>query len=181
MRFTGLYILLIALAVSCGPAKVVEFINPEMDYSDYKSYRLINFKSDNKDYSQEGLSLFSQIEQEIEINMEIKGFEPSHQEPDLIVRYELLSTTTTESQVNSNYYYDPYYRYTPQSRSTNYTDGLLLIEFRDRKKKKLVWQASLDLRYGKKETPEMVIQRSVDRIFQTYPYRANSNQPITSE
>lgn len=181
MRFAGRYILLATLVVSCGPAKVVEFLNPEMDYSDYSSYRLINFKSDQKDYSQEGLALFNQIEQEIEINMEIKGFESSNKEPDLIVRYELMSTTTTESQVNSNYYYDPYYYYTPPSRAVNYTDGLLLIEFRDRNKKKLVWQASLDLRYSKKETPEMVLKKSIDRIFETYPYQAGSNQALPSE
>ncbi|MCV9386455.1 DUF4136 domain-containing protein [Reichenbachiella ulvae] len=181
MRFIGLWIILITLASTCGPAKVIEFVNSDMDFSDYKSYRLINFKSENKDYSQEGLHLFDQIEKEIELNMKLKNFTSDRNNPDLIVRYELMSTTTTETQRNYNYYYDPYYYYTPPAQSKNYTDAILLIEFRDKSRKKLVWQASLDLRFGKKTTADLAIKQAVDRIFETYPYEAGSNEKIVKE
>ncbi|PIB35363.1 hypothetical protein BFP72_08125 [Reichenbachiella sp. 5M10] len=165
---------LITLAYGCAPARVIDFVNEDMDFSDYESYRLINFRTEDKSFDEEGMVFFRQIENEIDLNMKLKGFEAQHQSPDLIVRYEIMSTVTTETQTNYNYY-DPYFYYSPPSRTVRYTEGLLLIEFRDRKKQKLVWQASLDLKYSRKESPAQIVKKTVDRIFTTYPYRAGSN------
>ncbi|MBU2913330.1 DUF4136 domain-containing protein [Reichenbachiella agariperforans] len=173
-------VLMITLAFGCAPARVIDFVNEEMDFSDYRSYRLINFQSDNKSYSAEGTAFFNQIEQEIRLNMQVKEFAEQKKDADLIVRYEIMSTVTTETQGNTNYY-DPYYYYSPPPRTVRYTEGLLLIEFRDAKKKKLVWQASLDLKYSRKETPEMTLKKTIDRIFQTYPYKAGSNEKLSED
>ncbi|UXP31612.1 DUF4136 domain-containing protein [Reichenbachiella agarivorans] len=173
------WMLLITLAAACAPVRVIEFVNEDMDFSDYHSYRLINFQTDNKSYSDEGTAFFTSMESEIHRNMVLKGFEEQRKSPDLIVRYELMSTTTADTP-NINYY-DPYYYYSPPPRTTYQTEGILLIEFRDRQKKKLVWQASLDLKYSKKMTPDMVLKKTIDRIFETYPYLAGSKERIVRE
>lgn len=182
MRPTTYIFIILLLLQTCAPAKVVKFLNDELDYSQYKTYRLINYKSDDKSYDEEGLAFFTHVENAINKNMTDKGY-LARDKPDLITRYEIVSTTTTES---NNRNYDPYgYNnryYTPSGwNSVKRTEGVILIEIRDRKKKKLVWQGSLDLKYSKKTEPQVTLSESIDRIFTTYPYSAGSNEKVILE
>lgn len=164
---------------SCAPPRVVHFSNENMDFSDYKTYRLINYKSDDKSFSEAGMVVFSMLERAIDSSMTARKYKVV-EKPDIIVRYEIISTIETQS---NNARYDPHlynsYYYSPPPRYNNtkkITEGVLLIEFRDKKKKKLIWQASLDLKFSKKTTPISVITSAVNRIFTTYLYQAGSNE-----
>lgn len=178
MRVFYLFIVL-SLFQTCAPTKVIKFLNDDLDYSKYLTYRLIHYKSEDKSYSSEGMALYSNIEMAITQNMTAKGYQHADR-PDLIARYEIVSTTATESNANN---YDPYgYNsyYIPQN-AKKYTEGIVLIELRDRKQKKLVWQASLDLKSKSHRDVNLTVLESINRIFETYPYEAGSNERITSE
>lgn len=181
MRSTTYLFIILLFFQTCAPPKVVKFLNDELDYSRYNTYKLINYKSDDKSYDEEGLAFFNHVEESINQNMKNKGYS-THSKPDLIARYEIVSTTTTES---NNRTYDPYsYNnryYNPGWNAQKRTEGVILIELRDRKRKKLVWQGSLDLKYAKKVEPSVTLSESIDRIFTTYPYQAGSNERIISE
>ncbi|MGL1888512.1 MAG: DUF4136 domain-containing protein [Reichenbachiella sp.] len=171
------FILVLLYMNSCSP-KVVEFVNDDMDFSDYKTYRLVNYKSDDKEFSSQGSEYFDRIEGFINDQMKAKEFEYHKGKADLIVRYEVISTVQTESSYNNSNNYNQSQYYTPSSTVEYYKDGLLLIEFLDAKKNKLVWQGSLDIRYPKNKTKTTVLQESIDLIFETYPYMAESNEVV---
>ncbi|UXX78939.1 DUF4136 domain-containing protein [Reichenbachiella carrageenanivorans] len=173
------WFIILLLISSCSTPKVIKYLNDELDYSQYHTYRLINYKSDDKSYSQEGLAFFTQVEEAITQNMTAKGYEKANK-PDLIARYEIISTTASSSNSNNNYY-DPYSYYQPYYAPTFYetskfTEGVILIELRDRKQKKLVWQGSLDLKYTKRIEAHLAILESINKIFKTYPYLAGANE-----
>ena len=182
MRPTAYIFIILLLLQTCAPTKVIKFLNDELDYSQYRTYRLINYKSDDKSYDEEGLAFFTHVENAINKNMTDKGYSRKDK-PDLIARYEIVATTTTE---NNSRTYDPYrnnnYYYSPASwNSEKRTESVILIELRDRKLKKLVWQGSLDLKYSKKTEPQVTLSESIDRIFTTYPYSAGSNEKAILE
>ena len=159
---------------SCAGPKPISFLNDRMDLRDYKTYKLIVFKSD-ENFDVQGMVFFNQLEKAIMENMDKRLFDPSER-PDLIVRYEIVSSQRTENQKPN--YYDPYSFYTPQfNRTISYTEAILLIEFRDRRKKKLVWQGSLDIDLTKSK-PEDLIYNAVNQVFTTYPYQAGSYDEV---
>jgi hypothetical protein len=163
----------------CAPPRVIQFLNDDLDYSQYDSYKLINFKSDDKSYAEEGLLFFNKIEEAIAANMATKNYLVGAR-PDLIVRYEVISTITSAATNNQR---DPYGYNDPYNSSSSFNDkkikeGIMLIEMRDRKQKKLVWQGSLDLNYSIKKDANLTIKEAIDRIFTSYPYVAGSNEKI---
>ncbi|MEP2025347.1 MAG: DUF4136 domain-containing protein [Reichenbachiella sp.] len=173
------WIVVLILFQTCAPPKVIKFLNDDLDYSKYLTYRLIYYKSDDKSFSSEGMAFYSEIEMAIDQNMIAKGYKPADR-PDLIARYEIISTTVTETNTRN---YDPYgYNsyYIPQN-AKKHTEGIVLIELRDRRQKKLVWQGSLDLKSTMKGEVNQTILQSINRIFETYPYQAGSNERIISE
>ncbi|WP_420581463.1 DUF4136 domain-containing protein [Reichenbachiella sp.] len=177
MKLTSWLFILFVLQ-SCSSPKVIKFLNTDLDYSQYHTYRLIHYKSDDKSYAAEGMTFYTEIENAIEQNMATKGYQPADR-PDLITRYEIVSTTATETR-NQNY--DPYrYNYYIPPTTKKYTEGIVLIELRDRKRKKLVWQGSLDLKYTMKGGAKLNLLTSINRIFESYPYQAGSNKKLVTE
>lgn len=178
MRLTVWFIVLLYIQ-SCAPTKVVKFLNDELDYSQYHTYRLIHYKSDDKSFSSEGIAFYTEIETAIDQNMAAKGYQTADR-ADLIARYEIISTTVTESNSRNS---DPYgyNTYTFSRNARKHTEGIVLIELRDRKQKKLVWQGSLDLKYTARDEANLTVLESINQIFETYPYQAGSNDRIISE
>ena len=190
MKINAVVYLLIPL-VLCGCAsqpKIIGFVNENLDFSQYSTYRLINYKVDDNDFSVEGKAAFNKIEMAIEAQMTTRNYQYA-KEPDLVVRYEVVSSLESETQ--QQYYdgrYSPYYggnnySYYPRYRNVTTTmqEGILLIEFRDRQRQKLVWQASLDLNFTKKNNAIDVINEAVSLLFDDYPYVAGSNDKVIRE
>ena len=174
--FTAVALLILS---NCSTPKVIHFLNDEMDYSTYHSYRLVNYKSSDKSYAKEGKALFEGIEKAIAKNMDLKNYVAADL-PDLTVRYEIISTITSSSNQNNSSYNsahnDPYG--TPYVNTKKITEGIILIEFRDKKLQKLVWQGSLDLKYSKKKEIIIMLEEAIEQIFTSYPYEAGSNLEI---
>jgi len=178
-------ILLAIILSSCAPPRVIQFLNENLDFSEYQTYRMINYKSNDKSFSVTGSAIFNRLETAIDSNLTVRNYQMAD-EPDIVVRYEIISTIETQTNNqrydpynSSSYYFSPPYNYNNNAKKI--TQGVLLIEFRDKKKKKLIWQGSLDLKFSKKSTPADVITAAVDRIFTTYPYQAGNNDTRNAE
>jgi len=174
---------------SCASSKVVQYLDEESNFKDYHSFKIINFKNENKEYSTEGNAFVDSVETYIANEMQNKGY-VFNNKSDLLVRYELISGVESEVNYNnnSNYYrnpvrgyynpfYDPYF-YGP--RSSRHIEGILLLEIKERKTRKLVWQGSLDLKYSKKNSNSNLelLKNTLTKIFKTYPYQAGNSMPI---
>ncbi len=173
MKSVFTFIVLLLLGSSCVTNQTISFLNDDVDLRDYETFWLISLDKENE-LSVDGLIFYSQLEKAILDNMDKRLFNPS-KTPDLIVRYELVSGQRTQTSQTYNYY-NPYSYYMP-TRTINYAESILIIEFRDRKKKKLVWQGSLDMQF-RQGKPDEIIVDAVNEIFETYPYRAGSYEKI---
>lgn len=174
------------LIASCSASNVIQYLDEEANFKDYNTFKIINYKNDNKQYSSEGNAFVDSIEFYIESQMRHRTYEVAVK-PDLMVRYELISGVESEVDYsNSNYYgnrvyanpfYNPYF-YGP--RETRHIEGILLLEIKERKTKKLVWQGSLDLKYSKKKKDSNLglMRDAIVQIFETYPYMAGDSKPI---
>lgn len=177
------------ILISCSASNVIQYIDEEANFKNYHTYKIINYKNDNKEYSSEGNAFVDSIEFYIDGQMRYRAYEEAAR-PDLMVRYELISGVESDVDYNnSNFYggrtfyspfYDPYY-YGP--RETRHIEGILLLEIKERKTKKLVWQGSLDLKYSKKKKDSNLglMQDAIITIFETYPYMAGNPNPIIRE
>ena len=140
-KFSSFFtIAIVALVLcSCASSKVVQYLDEESNFKDYHSFKIINFKTDNKEYSTEGNAFVDSVESYIAYEMQIKGY-VFNNKSDLLVRYELISGVESEANYNnnSNYYrnpgrgyynpfYDPYYA----PRSSRHIEGILLLEIKD--------------------------------------------------
>ncbi len=178
---SSLFLLLFSFLFSCHP-KVVDFVNTKSNFNAFDSYLVVNFKANQTDISEEGRRILSEIEQNIHLEMNRRAYRPINTNPDLVVRYELISNQAIKTQQN-NYGYSPYSTFPSQSYITvkAVLESALLIEITDVKTKKLVWQASVDMdKYTKKSKQEEIIKDAVTNLFDTYLYRANSNTPDES-
>lgn len=177
------------LLASCSASNVIQYLDEEANFKGYHSFKIINYKNENKQYSSEGNAFVDSIEFYIGYQMKHRAYE-SAAKPDLMVRYELISGVESETDYNnSNYYggrtyyspfYDPYYN---GPRSSRHIEGILLLEIKERKTKKLVWQGSLDLKYSKrkKDSNLGLMEDAITEIFETYPYMAGRSEPIIRE
>lgn len=173
---------ILLLMISCkAPQKVVKYVNQNADFENYHSFSMVNYKTAKKELTQEGNTFINEIESEINDIMLDRGYTQTRK-GDLILRYETVSgintTTSAPNYYGNPYYYDPYDPMN-QRRTQKHLVGLLLIELKDARTKKLVWQGSIDLKYSKDEIENRnLVKKSIRRIFSTYPYRAGSHQPM---
>lgn len=168
--FKWLSFVLIVLIAGCSQ-KVVSYTNPKSSYQSFETYRIVNPKLDNK-LSNESSIAYEQIKKNITNEMSRRDYEISSVAPDLILRYELASSTRVQTTTSQSLIY-PSYRI--DSRTIH--EGVLLLELLDQNKK-LVWQGSYDLNQEKKEKRVIkVIDNAVARIFTTFPYRALQKAP----
>ncbi len=184
-----LYYILIALSIfSCkSQSKVVSFTNEKIRFEKYNTYQIINYKKGEQKISPQGEAFILKLENGISTEMTSRKYKLSTY-PDMLVRYEMVSSIQVRN--NNNNFNDPMNRSfnnsfnnnfynTPFNNSTKHLEGILLIELKDRKSKKLIWQASLDLRYTRKtDKNEDLLLNAIQSIFQEYKYEAGNKNPI---
>ncbi len=163
---------IVVIVSSCAP-RVVNYVNNQSNFSEYNTYVLLGLKGRDVGENADPSDLLLRLESRIDSEMDRRGYSKSD-EPDLILRYEVISSSKTERNNNSPFF-DPYF-YQPTLRTI--TESVILLEMTDFKTKKLVWQASLDLREHNKITKKKdFLQSAVISIFNTYLYRAGKRQP----
>jgi hypothetical protein len=183
------FLIITTILAACSASKVVIYLDEESNFKNYHTFTIVNYKNENKEYSTEGNAFVDSVEFYIDNEMKLKGYK-EESKSDLLVRYELISGVESEADYsNSNYYggrpyyipfYDPYY-YGP--RASRHIEGILLLEIKGRKSKKLVWQGSMDLKYSKKKKDSNLglMHDAIAQIFETYPYQAGTSKPIITE
>jgi len=180
-----LFIISLTFILSCKGPQVVSFINPRIDFGNFNTYRIVSPVDGDKQNNYDSSSVYSEIENLIDIEMQSRHYK-HHPKSDLRVQYSFIANNKTDIDITPNYYYrnsvySPYsYPYNSyQVRQRNFYEAILLVEIKDRSAK-IIWQGSLDLRYTKKvKDKDDILPLAVLRIFETYPYVADSNQPVT--
>jgi hypothetical protein len=170
-----LYIVVIAsLMGACAP-KAITYLNEETKFQNYKTYRLVNPKMEKTNLSKEGREIIDIVEQTIHENMRARGYQESNLDPDLILRYELITNRQTETNRNT---LNPYGYYGPAFTTTTYLQSVIILDIADADKKKMIWQSSYDLRQSPRQSKkEAATEYAVAEIFYTYPYRAGQSKP----
>ncbi len=180
-----LIIISLISALSCKGPQVVSFINPKIDFSNFRTYRIVTPGDGSKENLHDSSSVNPQIVELLNSEMISRGYEYSP-ESDLRLQYNFISNNKTDIDITPNYYsrrsiYSspypiPYGSYNVRQR--NFYEAILLVELKDRAAK-TVWQGSLDLRYSKKiKGKDEVLPVAVMKIFESYSYKAGSNKPI---
>jgi hypothetical protein len=165
------------LTLQCSP-KVIHFTNDSIDFSNYKTYAIVNSKLNNQSNENHDISVYDQIESELNHEMNRRDYVSDHKTPNLLVRYELISNQNTQTRsVNTPYYYNG-----PTTLTTyTYLTSVLLVELIDFQTKKTVWQASFDLsQLTNNKKREEIINSAIDHIFNTYLHRSGSKDTDTS-
>lgn len=168
-------LIFVFFAIACSP-KVVRFVNDDSKFDQYGTYLVVNYKVNNAELSKEGLELLNNIEMRLQEQLDRRGYEAVSSKPDIILRYEFISNNNSRSSVNSNPY-DPFV--TVNTRT--FRESILLFELTDRKTKKLIWQASIDLKQQHKASKKQEeLEKAIVALFNTYPYRALNANPDPS-
>lgn len=167
----GLVLLVFLSLLSCSE-KVISHLDTKAKFQNFDSYTIVNAKIGKRQLPAETTELLGVIEKSIKNEMESKrNYSPSNIDPDLILRYELVSNTRTEIDRTPN----PAFTFQNVNSRVIY-ESVILIELRN-VKNKLVWQGSYDLNQSRKEEKnETAITKAIAKIFTTYPYEAGKSQ-----
>ena len=165
----GLFVL-----ISGCSQRIVSYSNPKASYQSFSTYLLISPKLDNKLADDTSLG-YELIKENIRSEMTRRGYQETTVAPDLVLRYELTSSTRVQTTTSQSFAFPVF-----QINSRTIHEGVLLLELNDQNRK-LVWQGSYDLDQERKEKQiKKVIKNAVGRIFTTYPYRAEQRRPDES-
>jgi len=184
MRFLRGSILIgsLLLMVRCSGPKVIAFTGGSPDFKSYYTYR-VKHPGDKDKIDPDSEKLFERVENIIDEQMSSKGYENAAV-ADIVVSYNLILDTEVDyrldrtSMYNYPIGYNPY-RYPYWLERDEYTKGTLLIELREDLNRKLVWHASLDLKYNKRSSSRKKIsplENAFQVIFSKYPYIAGSDK-----
>lgn len=168
------FLFYIIIFASCSP-KVISYTNSKAKFKTYSSYAIVNAKIGKRNLPPEATELLGTIESEIKTEMENRrNYQPSNIGPDLVLRYELVSSTRTDSNNANNSVFAA-----PTFNTRIIYESVILIELLE--ENKLIWQGSYDLTQSRRETKnENVVKKAIGLIFTTYPYKAGSADPDPS-
>ncbi len=161
------------ILISACSGRVINFVNEDAPLKTYDTYVLVGLKGKNVGEAPDQAAVFRRIEGYIINEMARRQYTKTDNDPDLILRYEIVSGTRTERNNNNMSFY-----YVPPPNNRQVVESVILLELTDRKTKKLVWHASLDLREHSRLTKRKdPLQAAFQTMFNTYPYRAGSDEP----
>ena len=117
------FLLLIVIFSSCNK-RVVSYLNSKSQFENFASYQLVNVKINKRNLSPEATALLGTVESFIKAEMEDRrGYVFSNVNPDLILRYELVSNSRTESTNNTNTFL-----VAPSFRTSVVYESVILVE-----------------------------------------------------
>ena len=185
--------LIVVLVFSrCSGPKVIAFTGGNPDFGSYYTYK-IQHPSTPEEQEQGEIQFLSRIEEAISGQMNSRGYTQAGLS-DMVVSYNLILDNKVDYRSNSSsrygypysyantysYWSDPYWL-----DRDEYTQGTLLVELRESLGNRLIWQASLDLRYrqksSKKKKKNDPVEEAFGIIFSEYHYIAGKSQPQNPE
>jgi len=171
MRFSRILIPIVAIAVSsCASFSVVSHVNESTDFSKYHTFKMVN--EIERPGSEGDYAGLDDLDRAIAKEMTDRNYVETA-DADLGVHYRIIIDREVEYQMMDPYPYSQTYSSGyGYARAKRYREGILIIEMRDRDNRKVVWQASLDLRINKRKKEDNVIYETVNLIFKDYPFVA---------
>lgn len=158
---------------SCNP-RVIQYQNENANFVNYRSFYILNSKSDHLN-AIESEEVNNRIEPFILDEMNRRGYVLDTENPDLILRFEIIYGSENNNNSNPGSFNMIYYPII-----SNKIVGAVLIELVDNRTKKLIWQSSIDANNAMKKRKEKdPLKRIVSSLFNTYLYRAGN--PIPDE
>ncbi|GJM61580.1 MULTISPECIES: DUF4136 domain-containing protein [Persicobacter] len=170
------FVLIAALTFSaCSSVNVSYDYDRGADFSSYQTYSFMIKDPDQKINVGLNELMIRRVMSNIGGEMSARSYEEVENNPDLLINFYL------KTKDKKNVYYDPYWGgwYGPWGpyrgpQVTEYTEGNLVIDIVDAKKKQLIWQGvatgSID---GKMKNPDKTMQKIVNEVFLRYPHKAN--------
>ncbi len=157
------------ISASCTP-KAITYLNEQVPFQTYNTYRILNTKLDRTNLSKEGRNIIDVLEFSIRKKMNDRGYQESNLSPDLILRYEISTNRYTTSSSKAS-------PFTPTVSTKTYMESIILLDLTDTKKKKMFWQSSYDLKQQRKMIKkEQATEDAISEIFYSFPYRASQRK-----
>ena len=155
----------------CSP-RVIQYQNEKANFVNYRSFYILNSKSDHLNVA-ESNEVNNRIKPFIIDEMNRRGYEIDSENPDLILRFEIIYGSENTNNSNLSGFNMVYY-----PRTSNNIVGAVLIELIDNNTNKLVWQSSIDADNAMKKRKEKdPFKKLVIRLFNTYLYQAGNAIP----
>ncbi len=174
--FVNIYFRLLIIGFffgSCTP-RVIQYQNVKADFANYQSFFVLNSKSDHLS-AIESDEVNNRIEPFIIDEMSRRGYVIDANNPDVILRFEIIYGSEKSNNTNQGNFNMIYY-----PKINNEIVGAILIELVDNNTKKLIWQSSIDANQTMKKRKEKdPLKKIVIHLFNTYLYRAGN--PIPDE
>ncbi|MCU4157642.1 DUF4136 domain-containing protein [Carboxylicivirga sp. A043] len=167
--------LIIGSLSACKTTEVYSDFDPNAKFDSYTNFMVLEHMKSMPIKDNAKQWLHSAIKQQ----MTQRGYNET-KSPDLLVKVMIKTQTkeTTSLQRNDNFYWgSTYYPYgwgintgVSKVNYDTHTEGTIIIDIIDRKKKELIWQgrASGAAKNGKKLTEESV-NKIINKLFSTYP------------
>lgn len=167
--------LLLALVLSACAVKVVHFTNDDSSFGSYTTFTVVNLKSNSGNPSQDGEKILSSVEKAIFDQMTKREYTYTPNTPSVVIRYEIISNQETDISYNPSSFYSPIYGSSFTVRT--FLESALLLEMTDLTTKRLVWQASVDMKnFDSIKNQNEMIDAAVSQLFDTYLYRAGKKE-----
>lgn len=176
-------LLLLATVTACSSPKVITNVDPNADFSVFRTYGFADPLGTDKAGYQDLTTQF--LKEAVSRELEARGYTTSDS-PDLLVNFflqseEKLSTTTSPS---AYYGYRGYGGYGTwggyggyETTVTQYTQGTLNVDLVDSRRMQLVWEGAIIGQVTDKMRRELKasIDKAVTGLFEEYPFRATVN------
>ena len=172
--FVNMYFRLLIIGLffySCTP-RVIQYRNEKADFVNYHSFYILNSKSDHLS-AVEADEVNNRIEPFIHDEMKRRGYRLDAENPDVILRFEIIYGSENTRNSNQGSFNITYY-----PKVSNNIVGAVLIELVDNSTKKLIWQSSIDANHTMKKRKEKdPLKKIVIHLFNTYLYQAGNSIP----
>ncbi|QDF67836.1 DUF4136 domain-containing protein [Shewanella sp. SNU WT4] len=190
-----LFLAVMVLALSaCSSVKTSWDYNPDVNFSQFKTYAWVTSPGDDSQYHLDGL-MDERVRTAINNELAAKGLTSTPQaNAQLLVNYLTKVDTKVDVDTFTNYYgYNPYYSYygpnwgwgnpwgpgtaSTQTQVREYDVGTLIVDIIDQASGKLIWRGSLSNIIRDKDTPEQrtqFINEAVAQILANFPPKVGS-------
>jgi hypothetical protein len=179
IRFSLAFLLLLLLGgCATTPLDVRSHVNPDADFSHYRSFAFFSpLGTDREGY---GSILSRHLRKATRQALEARGYRYAETMPDLLVNFNanIVDRTDVVSFPGTGYYgyrrgwYGLWGGY--DTTTIQYREGTLNIDLVDARQKQLVWEGIAEGRVTEhaRRNLEATVQSAVEGIFRRYPHRA---------
>jgi len=180
-------LLLMLAGCATGP-QIYSNSDPQGEFANYRTYGFAEpLGTDREGYS----SLLSQyLKTAVSRELGARGYQQSDN-PDLLVNFYTESKERVQSTTTAAPGYGGFYGYRRgyygvwggyETRTIQYTEGTLVVDLIDARRKQLVWEGiAVDrVREENLRNLQNTIDQSVAQMFEQYPFRAGSSAPAAN-